>query len=567
MSHDADVIIIGAGGGGPVVAKELAEKGLKVLLLEAGSWSGNKKWSNPHKEHGAVSSTSSEDLHSGILDKCFTGYEGDINDTITGKFRWGPADRSRHAWFRRIPQGGFAWQTSGIGGSTLHYFANSPRAYPLLVDNVWPISYKELIPYYEKVESILPVYPAPMTAKEELFFYGAKKAGWSLLATPNVTSPGYRPQPNAISPPNTNINDPNFKFDNNTEGCTLCGHCINGCSIGPTVEKVAKRSTLVSYIPLALKTGNVEIRPNTFVIKVLTEKDKKEGLRATGVKYRDTWTGEIGEFSAKVVIMAAGAVESPRLWLNSGLPTNPWVGKGLTTHCFDSVSGIFDEKFLMDILGTPNVRPYVGQNSAARFDYPGLGALQGFGSSPGIFSTLLYSLSKDGYDFLREPAKKEPWDIRGRVVGNDLKKIMMEYPRTLSILIMVDDEVNQNNEIILDSLIRDEHGLVPVVRYQPSKRDIQKRDKLAIIAADILKNAGAKKVIRTDCTPGLFVHMESTMRMGYVTDKNCETNQVKRLFISDNSVQYNSLGGANPTLTTQALATRTAEEIVIKYFS
>ncbi len=567
MAHDADVIIIGAGGGGPVVAKELGEKGLKVLLLEAGVWYGNKKWPNPLQEHGAVSSTSSEDLHSGILDRCFTDYESDINDSIIGKFRWGPADRSRNAWFRRIPQGGFAWQVSGIGGTTLSYFANSPRAYPLLVDNVWPISYNEMIAYYEKVESILPVYPAPMTAKEELFFYGAKKAGWSLLTTPNVTSPGYRPQPNAILPPHPNINNSDFKFENNSEGCTLCGHCVNGCKIGPTVEKVAKRSTLVSYIPLALKTGNVEVRPNTFVIKVLTEKDKKEDLRAIGVKYRDTWTGEIGELRAKVVIMAAGTVESPRLWLNSGLPNNPWVGKGLTTHCFDCVSGIFDEKLLMNILGTPDVRPYVGQNSAARFDYPGLGALQGFGSSPGIFSTLLYSLSKNGYDFLREPKKEEPWDIRGRIVGKDLKEIMMEYPRTLSILIMIDDEVNQNNAIILDSLIRDEHGLVPVIKYQPSKKDVQKRDKLAIIAADILKKAGAKKIIRTDCTPGLFVHLESTMRMGYVTDINCEANQVKRLFIADNSVHYNSLGGVNPTLTTQALATRTAEKIVNKYFS
>ena len=435
------------------------------------------------------------------------------------------------------------------------------------MDNVWPISYSEMIPYYEKVETILPVSPAPMTEKEELFFYGAKKAGWSRLMTPNITSPGYRPQPNAILPPNTNVNDPNFKFENSTEGCTLCGHCVNGCKIGPTVEKVAKRSTLVSYIPLALKTGNVEVRPNTFVIKILTEKDKKEGLKAIGVGYRDTWTGEIGELSANVVIMAAGTVESPRLWLNSKLPNNPWVGKGLTTHCFDSVSGIFDEKSLMNILGTPDARPYVGQNSAARFDYPGLGALQGFGSSPGIFSTLLYSLSKDGYDFLRKPDKKVPWDIRGRVVGNDLKEIMMEYPRTLSILIMIDDEVNQNNSIILDSFIRDEHGLVPVVNYQPSKKDIQKRDKLAIIAADILRKAGAKKIIRSDCTPGLFVHMESTMRMGYVTDINCETNQIKRLFIADNSVHYNSLGGANPTLTTQALATRTSEKIVNKYFT
>ena len=57
------------------------------------------------------------------------------------------------------------------------------------------------------------------------------------------------------------------------------------------------------------------------------------------------------------------------------------------------------------------------------------------------------------------------------------------------------------------------------------------------------------------------------MRMGYVTDSDCEALQVKRLFIADNSVLYNSLGGANPTLTTQALATRTAERLAIKYFS
>lgn len=567
MTRDADVIIIGSGGGGAVVAKELGEKGIKVILLEAGPWYGNKKWTNPNQEHGAVSSSKPEDLNGEILAKCYTDYESDMNDSISGKLRWGPADRSENPWTRYIPQGGFAWQSSGVGGSTQLYFANSVRAHPIAVDGIWPISYGEMIPYYEKVEATLPVSPAPMATKEELFFYGAQKCGWPLLKTFNVTNPGYRPQPNAILRPQANINDPNFKFDGKLEGCTLCGHCVNGCRIGPRVEKVAKRSTLVSYIPHALKTGNVDVRPNTFVIKVLIEKDAKEGLKAVGVRYRDTWTGKTGELSAKVVVMAAGSIETPRLWLNSKLPNNPWIGKGLTNHWFDCVAGIFDEKVLFNILGTASVEPYIGQNSAARFDYPGLGVIQVLGISPGLYSTIVYSLSNEGYNFLRKPDQKEPYDIVGRVVGKDLKEFMMEYPRTLSVLIFTDDEVNQKNGVMLDPYIRDAHGPVPKIRYEPSKIDKQKRDKLAIIAAEILKKAGAKKIIRPYLPTGLFIHIESTMRMGYVTDSDCEAMQVKRLFIADNSVHYNSLGGANPTLTTQALATRTAEKLANKYFS
>lgn len=564
MTYDADAIVIGAGGGGPVIAKELGEKGIKVLLLEAGAWHGNKKWPRPHEEQGGISSSNPLDLSQEILDRSFTDYEGSMNDFVIGKFRWGSANRNKYPWYRNIPEGGFIWQTSGVGGTTLVYLGNSPRAYSLSVDGVWPISYRELIPYYEKVEATLPVSPAPMTAKDELFFYGAQKAGWSLLKTLNVTSPGYRPQPNAILPVDSKINNKHFKFD--TEGCTLCGNCINGCDKGPTVEKVAKRSTLVSYIPLALKTGHVEVRPNTFVTKILTETDK-EGLGAAGVRYRDTWTGDTGELKSKVVIMSAGCIETPRLWLNSKLPQNPWVGNGLTNHWFDCVSGIFDEHVLMDILGEPEVKPYVGPNSAVRFEYPGVGVIQGFSASPGLFATLTYAFSRNGYDFLRQNDKAEPWDVSGRVVGQQLKELMLEYPRTLSVLIFTDDEVNQQNGITMDLTLRDEHGALPVINYSPSKKDKQKREQLAVIAADIFKKAGAKKIIRTDCIPTFMAHAQSTMRLGYVTDTNCEALQVKRLFIADNSVLYNSLGGPNPTLTTQALATRTAEKLADKYFN
>lgn len=567
MEREADVIIIGAGGGGAVVAKELGEKGIKVLLVEAGPWYGNKKWPDPNSERGAISSSHYEDLSIELLNKSFTDLEDDMNDFTFGKFRWGPANRKQGPWHRDIAQGGFTWQTAGIGGSTLHYFGNSPRAYPQSVNSVWPIPYQELIPYYERVEATLPVRTAPATEKESLFFYGAKQAGWQRTESPDISSPGYRPQPNAILRVNPLLNNSDFDMQSNSSvGCTLRGHCVNGCHIGPTVEGVAKRSTLVSYVPRALNTGNVEVRPNTFVTKILTAEDSSEGLHAAGIVYRDTWTGETGELRARVIVMAGGGIETPRLWLNSELPDNEWVGKGLINHWFDCVAGIFDEKELIKIQGLQDIRPYVGQNAAARFDYPGLGVVQTFGFSPGLYALLLYGTSSKGY-FLNRPDLQEPWDFEGLAAGEQLKEFMREYPRTLSLLIFTDDEVSQKNGITLNPARKDENGFIPVVSYQPSKQVQKKRGILATIAADILRKAGAKTVIRSNWPPNVFIHIQSTMRMGYVTDTNCEANQVKRLYIADNSVLYNGLGGPNPTLTTQALATRTSEKIINKYFT
>ncbi len=264
--------------------------------------------------------------------------------------------------------------------------------------------------------------------------------------------------------------------------------------------------------------------------------------------------------------MSAGTVESPRLWLNSDLPYNPWVGRGLTTHWFDWVAGIFDEKELFSILGTPNVNPHVGQNSAARFDYPGFGSFEIFGLSPGLFANITYGFSNAGFNAFRKPEAGAPWDIHGRVVGVELKELMARYLQTLSMIILTDDEVNPQNCVSVDASHKDEHGPVPIIRYTPSKRDKHKRNELARIAADLLKKAGAKKVIRTDWPP-LYLHIHSTMRIGCVIDSSCEAFQVKRLFIADNSALHNGIGGPNPTLTTQTLATRTAEKLAAKYFT
>lgn len=109
-------------------------------------------------------------------------------------FRFGPGDRSQPPWARDLPQNSFIWQTAGVGGSTVHYFANSPRAMP------GALTYQELIPYYEWVEHTLPVQTAAMGTKEELFLRAATKVGLPTQTSKDISRAACRPQENAILP-------------------------------------------------------------------------------------------------------------------------------------------------------------------------------------------------------------------------------------------------------------------------------------------------------------------------------------------------------------------------------
>jgi choline dehydrogenase-like flavoprotein len=147
-----DVVVIGAGGGGPVVAKELAEQGVKVLVLEAGPWL------DP--------------------DRDFSGLEDDMGSIIDGRLRWGPADRSRAPWIRRRDGVGLILQAAGVGGTTLHYNGICPRAYPSGVDDAWPLTYGDLVPYYERVEEFLPVTLVnDLATKDATFATGCERIG------------------------------------------------------------------------------------------------------------------------------------------------------------------------------------------------------------------------------------------------------------------------------------------------------------------------------------------------------------------------------------------------------
>src|SRR3989454_6462692 len=317
-----DVIVIGAGGGGPVVAKELAQRGLDGLLLEAGPRHGD-----PERE--------------------WTHYENDANNPLGGYFRFGPADRSRPWWLRELPQNSFLWQLSGVGGTTQHYYGNSPRAEPgafLGYDgadksaydtaHLFPFPYRELVRYYEWGEATLPVQTAAMGTKEQTFLDGAAAMGLPLNTSKNVTRDSFRPQENAILQPAGNAgrtSDKNLLVYPRATGCTFCGYCFQGCFEPRHAPRnlFAKRSTDNSYVPMALTAGlwarggkAVTLVADAFVTRIATAREGGD-LEAKGVTWRAGATGKTVGAGGNGGGSADGGDPDPPLWLFIVVPHPP----------------------------------------------------------------------------------------------------------------------------------------------------------------------------------------------------------------------------------------------------
>jgi choline dehydrogenase-like flavoprotein len=557
-----DVIVVGAGGGGPIVAKELAARGLDVLLLEA----------------GARFAKSEQD---------FTHFENDMNNPILGNFRFGPADRSKPPWLRELPQNSAISQASGVGGTTKHYYGNSPRAMPGAfmgyqgsdagaydTAHLFPFTYQELIPYYAWVEHTLPVETAPMGTKEQVFLQGASRLGLPVQTTKDITGAAFRPQENAILQPSGQAgktSDPDKLVFPNVKGCTFCGHCLQGCiePLGAPRNLKAKRSTDNSYIPMALTADlwaggkAVTLIPDAFAVSVNT--DQRSVARS--VTWRIGASGELVTEEAQVIVLAGGAIETPRLWLNSSLPNpNDRVGRGLTDHFLDVFFGVMP-------FSTGSSK---GPSSNVRADFPGFGALEQSVLTPALaaFDLTFSDAGMFGFYDNGFPGGSQGADGLGRLIGPALKDALGNLDRLLAIFILTDDDVEPQNRVTLSTTLPpDEHGPVPRVEVHHrnrSTRTMRNREFLAEQAVDLLRVAGAVSVQRVGWPP-LLLHIQSSMRMGLsdsdsVLDENAEARWVKRLFVADNSALSNSLGGPNPTLTTQALATRTAEKIFQLYF-
>ena len=363
-----DVIVIGAGGGGPVVAKELAARGLDVLAARGRA--------APRRARAG-------------LDALRERRQQPVRRLLPVS---GPRDRSQaglvRASCRRTRSSG-RWP--GVGGTTLHYYGNSPRAMPGVFQGYDGRGPRRLrprapVPVLATASSsrttsgsrtTLPVQTAAMGTKEELFFRGAQRIGLPLQTTKDAT----RDVATARRRTRSSSRGGTAGHDRATprELVYPQGHRLHVLRLllpgllpaAPSAPRnlKAKRSTDNSYVPMALtadawasggKRGDAAHRRLRHAI--ITE-PRRRRRRRPGVTWRDTAHRRDAHARTRgSSCMAGGCVENPRLWLNCGLPNpNGWVGRGFTDHFFDWVIGVM-----------PTTRARArAPGSSARVDFPG----------------------------------------------------------------------------------------------------------------------------------------------------------------------------------------------------
>ncbi|MBM4370867.1 MAG: GMC family oxidoreductase [Deltaproteobacteria bacterium] len=538
-SPDFDAVIVGAGAGGGVAAWVLASSGWRVALVEKGR--------NPFPS-----------LDAPTLRGSLFG-----NDEIKARRNFAFQDPLvEPRTFRIGDQPGYGTGTIqalgvGVGGGTLQYDADSPRLQAAdmtlrstfgavegadVVD--WPLTYAELAPYYDEVERLIGVqglagadpfaeprgpYPMPPghpARAEEVLAAGA-------LAL------GLHPHPMPIAV--------NSIFYRGRPACANCGFCFAGCPIN------AKGSSAVTVIRDALLTGNLTLIPEACVTRVVVE---PSGERAAGIRYVDAG-GVERTLTAGHVVLAANALETPRLLLESAGPAHPaglgngsgLVGRYLMFHVVFSVIGVFDEE----------IRSYRGRV---------------------IKKALADWTVHDGSpDFVRGGYVELGGQIHPLEFGVSLpwfahKEMMVSgrYRRNISSVSMMGEDLPQaDNRVELDPEVRDVYGrAVPRITYRYHPHDLAMIDRYMPRMEEIALAAGAKEVMRFDMSEHYGVpetkHLLGTTRMGTdpaasVCDPWGRLHEVENVWVADGGTWPTS-AAFNPVLTQQALACRTAARMV-----
>jgi len=535
-----NAVVIGAGAGGGVVAKELAEAGLSVVLLERG------KWYTP-----------------------FDGRKDDLRNqrtTVLGN-AFGPDDARNprvavdlqgRAHLVRASGPGYSNNAACVGGGTLSYGAMAWRymerdfrmrstygqvAGSTLAD--WPISYDDLEPYYEKAEweigvsgddsgnpfrgprrKPLPMPPLAPNREFEILYPAAKRLGLHPFHIPMLR---------------------NSVPYNGRGPCMRCRWCV-----GFACEVNAKCGTQNTVIPKALATGNCELRTECMTRLILTD---ARG-RTAGIEYFDA-RGRLQRQDADLVVVACGAVESARLLLNSRSALFPhglgnrydWVGRNLQGHCYTGAFGILPED-VYDDLG-PGA-------SIAICDYNH--------GNPGLAggAMLANEFIRLPYQFVGMlPPEVPQW-------GPEHKDFMRRYfRRTVAVQGPTQEMPMFSARADVDPTVRDYWG-IPVARLSGDKHPhtIEIGTFTAGKAEEWLREAGAVRTWKKLPGPGLTggQHQAGTCRMGddpktSVVNRNCQVHEIDNLFVIDASVHVTN-GGFNPVLTIMALGYYASEQMV-----
>lgn len=429
-----------------------------------------------------------------------------------------------------------AWIVKAVGGTTTHWAGATPRFKPHefisrsvygridganLLD--WPLTLEDLEPYYDRAERKMGSThvhgrpPLPANNNYKVFAHGAEKLGYRHFATgPYATNAEpYDGRPASVQD--------GFNFQGDKSG--------------------AKWSTLVSEIPKSLKTGRLDLRPESQAVQITST---PEG-RVDGVVYADAG-GQLHHQKARVVAVAGNAIETPRLLLLSGSPLFPdglanssgQVGRNYMRHTTGSVYAQF---------GSP-VHMYRGETMAGLIaDESRHDTDRGFA---GGYYMETISL---GPAFLASFVDPGAW-------GPGFAAILDGYRHTAGLWIVGEDMPQETNRVTLNTTVTDPLGLpVPNVHFDDHPNDIAMREHGYGQGSALYEAAGATSAVRTPPYPS--THNMGTARMSSrPEDGVCngfgQTHDVPNLFISGGS-QFTTGAAANPTLTIVALAIRQAE--------
>lgn len=507
-NEPVDYCIVGVGSAGGVLLQRLSRAGFRVVGFDAGPfWDTERDWvsdeAGSHKLYW-------EDLR----------ITGGQNPLTFGANNSG----------------------KGVGGGSVHWAAFTPRLHPsdfrvhsedgVAVD--WPIPYEELKPYYELLELEMPVAgpayypwghphgyaygPHPMGAVGDVLIRGCTKLGIEVSVGGPVAilsgSHGDRPH------------------------CIYRGFCIQGCKVG------AKASTLITHVPDALDNG-AEIRDNCMVARINIDKER----RVTGVTYFDREGHERFQ-KAKAVIVSGYAIETPRLLLNSACPgfenglanSSDTVGRYLMAQAGNVVLGRFEDLIRMYKAPPAHAMTEEFYETDPKRGFARGFAIQTVGPLPIAFAKQMM-------------VAKGAW-------GWGMRRVMMDYNHWAAIALLGEILPWPENRVQLAEE-KDRFG-IPVAKVSFNLHDNDKRmtefGKNKVM--EVMWAAGAQEVVQE----ARYAHLVGAARMGEdprssVVDKYGRTHDISNLFICDGSVMPTQ-GSANPGLTIQALAARTADYLV-----
>ena len=549
MTYDA--IVVGSGVSGGYAAKELTEKGLRVLVLEKG-----KKF-----DHVTAYEPSYKDpwdfKYNGLLTNEQKASHPKLSrdypyNEMTDKYWMNDSDAlykevKRFDWFRPDIVGGksIMWGRQTYRLSDIDFEANLKDG--IAVD--WPIRYKDIAPWYSYVEKHvgisgealgLPQLPDSEFLKPMDMYCVEKEVRQRI----EKNFPGRNMTIGRVA----NLSEAKeAQLKIGRSACQYRNKCRLGCPYG------AYFSTQSCTLPPAAKTGLLTLRPDSVVSEILFDNAKQ---KATGVRVIDTVTKDVREYFAKIIFVCGSTVATTALLLNS---KSARFQNGLGNDSGELGHNLMDHHFRVGAAGTwegDEDKYYIGRRAN------------------GIYIPRYRNIGNDKRDYLRGfgyqgGGSRGSWNrgVNDMSFGADYKDAMTKPgPWTMNLGGFGETLPYHENKMYLDPTTKDKWG-IPVVVFDAEfkENEMKMRKDMMEDAKEMLESAGLKNVRAFDngSYPGMAIHEMGTARMGRdpktsVLNGNNQLHAVKNVFVTDGACMT-STSCVNPSLTYMALTARAAD--------